>query len=148
MQINLLPWREELKKEKQIRLGVIVASGFILGIITMLMLHIYFKSVLQEHTSRLTFLQSKLSQKQTELTDLNEKKKEKAILIQQLNFIFNLRETSFKAVDLLNKIPRIIPQTVVLEKLMREGNTLTFVGRAQSNLQITLFMKNSACFRK
>jgi len=142
LQINLLPWREQarLVKKKQFNL---VLAGFIgLTVFFVLMIHFYFDGLINYQQKRNTFLQDQLTQAEAELAALNKKKNEVQVIDAALHFIISLREKSFQAVRLLDGLVRVVPEGVTLNKIARADNTITLLGSAQSDIQITYFMKN------
>jgi Tfp pilus assembly protein PilN len=73
---------------------------------------------------------------------MNKQKTELDEVDSQLHFIFDLRESSYRAVRLLNELAIANPESVTLFKLVRNGDDITVFGKAKSNLQITMFMDN------
>lgn len=143
-QINLLPWREQARQEKKIEFLIII--GFFIGmtLLFILLIHIYLASLIHEQNKRNEFIQTTLGDKQVLYTGFKDKKQKQAIIESQLQFINSLRDKSFRAVKLMNELVKIVPHTVTLDKLVRENNKITLIGKAQSELQITLLMKNIA----
>ena len=97
--------------------------------------------MIHDQEQRNNYLQSELDQANAGL-DVLKRKTKQSIVDTQLRFIFSLRNRSYQAVRMLDELTRIIPDTISLTEISRTGNTITILGRAQSNLQITLFMKN------
>lgn len=143
-QINLLPWREMARQAKKLRFAATIAAFIALSLFFVFLVHLYIEAFIisQEHTN--TYLQSQLDKEQTTLTTLAKEKQEQAAIYSELHFLFALREDSYKAVGILDQLARVVPDAVSLSKISRAGNSLTIEGRAQSNLQVTLFMENIA----
>lgn len=144
IQINLSPWREHARQAMQIRLGLVFASVIVLTIVAMLCMHVYFKSLITSQNARNIFLQSEIDKAQTDFTNSKQKKLEQTNLVAELNFIMNLQHKSFSIIYLLNELATIAPTSVLLEKIARDGNTITVTGKARSDLQITYFIKGLA----
>jgi type IV pilus assembly protein PilN len=144
IQINLLPWREKEKKEKQIRFLLIVASFAGLGLFFTGIFHMYYSSKIHYQQQRNTILQVALDQESTNLMALNKQKDELIKVGEQLHFIYALRASSYRAVKLLNVLPIASPDDVMLYKIIRTKNTILVFGKAKSNLQITQFMESIA----
>lgn len=141
-QINLLPWREQARQEKKVEFSIIVGFFAVLALIIAIAIHIYLAALISNQNSRNNFLQTELGTKQGGFQKLK-KDKEKNISIEgDLMFLNDLREKSFHSVQLMNELTTLIPTTVVLDKLTKEGSKVTLIGRAKSELQITLLMKN------
>lgn len=143
-QINLLPWREEARRKKQMRFGLAILGTFIIGLIFVVFIHFHYNSLINNQTARNDFLQQELGKEQVVLTDLNKIKKQQKQIGDQLHFIFSLRLVSYEATQLLDNLARVVPDGITFTKIAREGKIITIIGKAKSNQEITLLMKNIA----
>lgn len=141
-QINLLPWREEARQRKKIEFGVTIGAAILLVIFLSILVHFYLSGLITTENNRIAFLQNALTQKGTELNNLKDKKKKQLSIETELGFLYGLKAKSYNAVRLMNELETKVPGTITLEKLTREKNQIHIEGEAQSELQITLFMKN------
>lgn len=144
VQINLLPWREQVKQEKKTQFGILIAAVVVLAIICLIFTRFYYKSIISNQLARNQYLQQQLEKEQTQLTSLIAKKNEQEALQASLNFLIGLRQQSYGVVQLLDALIRAVPESVTLQKIMREGNQVTMIGVAKSDAQISLFMENLA----
>lgn len=142
IQINLLPWREQSRKQEQVRFAIIVAMFAGFGLFVTVFFHMDYSAKINRQLARNVKLQSALDQEAGELMTLNKQKREMIDVDDQLHFIFNLRDSSYRAVRLLNELAIVNPEAVTLYKIIRLGNAITVFGKAKSNLQITLFMES------
>lgn len=141
-QVNLLPWREEAKKARQTRFYAILGASAFAAIFCVILLHFYYSGKIYHQRLRNDYLQTEASKEQTELTALDDKKKEKIVVEDELHFVMSLRESSYHAVELLDELVRVIPEGIILKKIIRQDNLVTLIGSSNSNLQVTLLMKN------
>ncbi len=142
IQINLLPWREQARKDQQKRFAIIVAIAAGLGLIFAGIFHIQYAAKINFQLKRNGILQTALDESSSSLMIMNKQKTELDEVDSQLHFIFDLRESSYRAVRLLNELAVANPESVTLFKLVRNGDDITVFGKAKSNLQITMFMDN------
>lgn len=142
IQINLLPWREQARKKNQTRFAIIVASFAGLGLLVAVFFHMHYASMIGKQLKRNAILQTSLDRESEILMTLGKQKKELLGIDNQLHFIFDLRESSYRAVRLLNALAISNPDNVTLFKIIRAKNTILVFGKAKSNLQITLFMES------
>jgi type IV pilus assembly protein PilN len=139
--INLLPWREDLRKKKQkdfINAVVLVA---LIGILSVVLTHSYIEQLKIYQNQRNQLLQNEitlLDKKIVEIKDIEAKKKQ---LQTKIKLIEQLQESRHEAVHLLDEISKIIPEGVFLTKLTQSGHELTFEGKSESNAQISAFMR-------
>lgn len=141
-QINLLSWREQAKQAKKIRFGAIAACFAILAIIVIFLLHLYYRGQLNTQLDRNNYLQSQLQNEQGQLTQLIAEKKKLAATNTALNFIVGLQEQSYRAVLLLETLVKSVPDSVTVNKIMREGNVIKIQSKALSNDDVSTFMEN------
>lgn len=142
IQINLLPWREQARKAKKARLAFLAGGCAVLAVLSVGLIHLQYRSEIKHQQQRNKEMLGYLEKENNELFDLKKKKVEVEIIDKQLEFIFALRHAGFKAVDILNELAKVSPETVTLDKIVREDDVITVFGKAKSNLQITLFMEN------
>lgn len=140
IQINLLPWREQERKKEQIRFGIVVGifAGF--GLFFTIFFHMHYSAIISRQMERNAILQAALDQESNSLMTLNKQQSALMNVDDQLHFIFDLRESSYRAVRLLSELAIVNPDAITLYKIIRAGNQITVFGKAKSNLQITLFM--------
>lgn len=141
-QINLLPWREQARQLSRIRFIATSSMVVVLAFISIILIHIYLSKLLDYQGRRIAYLQSEMGKEQAQLNTLIAQKKEQVIIGNDLNFILNLRERSYRAVQLLDSLARIAPNGVSFNKVIRKGDDVTLMGKAKSNLQVTSLMKN------
>ncbi|MDD1624647.1 MAG: PilN domain-containing protein [Methylococcaceae bacterium] len=139
--INLLPWREDLRKQKQKdflnAMVLSVLSGFlILGLV-----HTYIEGLKAYQEQRNQILQNEialLDKKIVEIKDIEDKKNK---LLAKINLIQKLQESRPEIVHLFNEIPKTTPDGVFLTKFTQTGSELIFEGKSQSNARISAFMR-------
>ncbi len=141
-QINLLPWREKSRKLKQNRFGLIALAAAGLGFLFALVFHMDYSLRISEQTKRNATLQAALDEETTHLRNLNKDKRELINVDNQLHFIYSLRNSGYQAIRLLNKLAMLNPDSITLNKIVRNGTTILISGKVKSNVQITLFMEN------
>ncbi|MES2217509.1 MAG: PilN domain-containing protein [Pseudomonadota bacterium] len=142
VQINLLPWREQARQRKQVRLGIMMASCAALSVVLIILTHIYYRGVIFEQNKANNYLQTQIQESDTNLATLKEKKNHQVTLLEQLRYLMNLRTNSFQAIRLLNVLATATPTSIILEKAIRMGKMITIYGQAETDTQVTQFMKN------
>lgn len=146
MQINLLPWREQEKEARKVRFFANLAGFIGFSLLFLVILHFYIDHDINHQLLRNAYLQSEMNQEQQNLAALKKMVQDQASFEDQLHFIIKLREQSLQVVRLLDLLTKTIPDTVSLDKVMRQGNVITITGETPSNLEITAFMKNLSQF--
>jgi type IV pilus assembly protein PilN len=143
-QFNLLPWKEH---ERHIQKIIFAATLFLVGLAALFVVflcHFYLDSVIDSQRERNNFLQTQLTETQAVLADLEKQQEQENALLEEMHFIMDLRDQNFKAVRLLDALAILTPPTISLTKIIRDDSAITIEGMAQSDIEITLFMKKLA----
>lgn len=139
--INLLPWRDELrKKKKQDFIGALVAAALV-AIAGIIGVHMYIQQLIAHQELRNKMLQDEIAffdQKIVKIKTIEEKKSK---LLNKIDVIQKLQESRPEIVHLFVEIPKAAPDGVFLSKFSQIGAELTFEGKSQSNARVSAFMR-------
>ncbi len=140
IKINLLPWREELRKEKQ--QAFTTALSIAVGVTVCIFGGIHFQLANQQdyQTQRNKMLQDEITVLDQKIVDIKSIEEQKTRLINKITVIHNLQRSRPEIVHLFNEIPRATPDGLFMTKLTRTGRDLIFEGKAQSNALVSAFM--------
>lgn len=139
--INLLPWREELRKKKKKDFITALAASAITALVIIGLIHFYIDGVKAYQEQRNNLLQKEialLDEKIKAIDTIDEKKRK---LMAKIDLIQKLQESRPEIVHLFDEIPRITPDGVYLKKFMQTGSDLVFEGKSQSNARVSAFMR-------
>lgn len=140
--INLLPWREELRRERQ-RLFINIAAGaaiLMVGIVALT--HIQVAGMIDTQQGRNSFLQEQITRVDREIKEIESLEKEKQALLARMTIIQELQGSRSEIVHLFDEISRTIPTQVYLLKLRRTDREIYLEGVADSNDDVSEFMRN------
>ncbi|GAB6041179.1 PilN domain-containing protein [Endothiovibrio diazotrophicus] len=140
--INLLPWREELRKERNQRFGI--AMGVVAAVIGALVFvaHLYMESVLEHQRERNGVLEQEIAAVDKKIREIKDIEQKKRSLLARMNVIQELQSSRPVVVHLFDEMVRTLPEGVVLDSLAQSGDEITLVGIAQSNERISTYMRN------
>ncbi len=139
--INLLPWREELRKKKrQDFLNTIVLAALV-TVLVFGLVHIYINGEIAYQEQRNKLLQDEIAQLDKKLTAIKTIEEKKAKLLAKIDVIKKLQESRPEIVHLFDEIPRLTPDGIFLTKFTQLGTDLIFEGKSQSNARVSAFMK-------
>ena len=140
--INLLPWREELRRERQRQfINVAVGASIVmLGII--LLTHIHFSGMISEQDNRNSFLQGEIGRVDKEIKEIETLEKEKEALLARMTIIQQLQSSRPEVVHLFDEIAKAVPDKLYLLKMSRQGTLISLEGVANSNDYVSEFMRN------
>ncbi len=142
--INLLPWRERARYESKIRFFITLTIVIGIALFISVLYHFYFTSLISRQINNNNLLRAELDQEKASLTSLMNKKKSQAVITENINYLFSLYESNYNVVRLLNELARIVSESILITEIKREKDTITLLGKTESNLQVSLFMENIA----
>jgi len=140
--INLLPWRAELRKQRQKDFVAAILLGIVVTVALFLVVRSHISGKIDYQTRRNQFLESEiatLDQKIKEILDLETKKKH---LLARMDVIQQLQMSRPEVVHLIDELARTIPDGVYLTDLTQTDKSLTMNGYAQSNARVSAYMRN------
>lgn len=140
--LNLLPWRAELRKQRQKDFAnVIIAAGAIV-VMGMIYVHMYIGSMIDYQSDRNRYLGSEIAVLDKRIQEINEVDTQKQLLISKMNVIQTLQVSRPGIVHLFEEIARSVPEGVHIVKLVQNGKNLSMDGVAQSNARVSAYMRN------
>jgi len=140
--INLLPWREELRKQKQQQFAVVAAGTAILGGLLVLLTHMQIEGLIENQNQRNRFLDQEIAQLDEKIAKIKDMEKTKTALLARMDIIQQLQRSRPQSVHLMDQLVYTMPDGVYLSKIAQKDNALTLNGIAQSNARVSAYMRN------
>lgn len=140
IQINLLPWREEARKVKKHRFIAGSIASSVIAIILLILTHIYLVTVSSEQFYVNEYLRNEVKNEESAVNSTKNQQQEKIKTEDKLNKIIALKEQSYDAVRLLNELSTIVPESISLSNINRQGKTITLGGYANADTEVTQFL--------
>ena len=140
--INLLPWREALRKERKRQFISIMGGAAFLMLAIVGYVHVHVSGMIDHQNERNSFIEKEIAQVESKIKEIRELEKQKKQLLNRMNVIQDLQTRRPMVVHMLDKLVRAIPEGLYLTKLDQKGELLTLDGLAQSNARVSAFMRN------
>jgi type IV pilus assembly protein PilN len=140
--INLLPWREEKRKEQQKQFATMAGLSVVLVALIILAVHLQYTRMIDYQKSRNQFLQREISKVEKQIKEIEDLNKEKQRLLARMEVIQQLQHNRPEIVHLFDEMVRIIPDGTYFKTFKQNGNALTIKGLAQSNARVSALMRN------
>lgn len=140
--INLLPWREELRQEKQRQFMSILLLTAIFGIVFMYAVYSFFDSKTGSQRNRNSYLQEEIRKLDSDIKEIEALEKERQELVDRMDLIQNLQKSRPQVVHLFDSIVKAVPEGVNLSSITRVENKLSFEGIAESSPRVSNFLRN------
>lgn len=139
--INLLPWREELRKQRKRDFFIIVGSAAFAMVLVVVYLHFYFDGLIQNQEERNSFLKTEIKKVEAQIKEIEELEKKKAQLIARMQVIDQLQKNRPEIVHMFDELVRLVPEGMYLNSIVQKDRTITIEGSAQSNARVSALMR-------
>lgn len=141
-QINLLPWREELRQEQKRDFAVMAVLTFILAAAIVGLIHIQMSAKIDYQLSRNSFISSEITELDKQIEEIKDLRKVRRSLLERMGVIQDLQESRPSIVHLFSEIVGTVPNGVYLESLSQNNGNLLMNGQAESNARVSTYMRN------
>lgn len=140
--INLLPWREELRKERQqefigIIMLVVLSAAALVWFVTG-----HVEGQWKAQKSRNAFIQKEMSVLSEQISEIQELRDKREQLLERMKLIQDLQGNRPIIVRLFDEIARSIPDDLYFTTLDIKGTQVSVKGRAKSNNRVAALMRN------
>jgi type IV pilus assembly protein PilN len=140
--INLLPWRELLRKEREREFYSIAGGAAVLMMLVMVYIHFHMAGVIDTQNGRNAFLGDEIKKVEEQIKKIKGLEAEKAQLLARMKVIEELQGQRPQMVHLFDELVKAVPDGVYLTSLKQTGSGITIEGVAQSNARVSAFMRN------
>lgn len=140
--INLLPWREELRKERQKVFLISVAGAVIVGLGVIAATNLVFSGRIDHQRNRNELLNTEIKQLDERIKDIDGIEAKKERLLARMEVIEQLQQSRPEVVHLFDELTRTLPDGVHLESVTQSGRSVKISGVAQSSTRVSSYMRN------
>lgn len=140
--INLLPWREELKEQRKREFLFYIGFGASLTVGIMLAVHLFISKQISFQHDLNNMLKSEITVLDQKINEIKGLQKEKEQLLARMEIIQQLQTNRPHVVRLFDVIVRTVPEGLYLTSLTRTGTRILVDGKAESNTRVSSFMRN------
>lgn len=141
-QINLLPWREERRREKTAEFATFTGIVALFAIVIVFAARFHIGNIEDYHQARNKYLQTQIDILNTKLQEIKNLEETKANLLARMNVIQELQRSRPEIVHLFEEIVTTLPEGVWLQDIKQAEKTLSIEGRAESNARVSAYMRN------
>lgn len=139
--INLLPWREELRREKKREfLGYLVVT-LLTGVVAVVFWVFLVNQRIDTQQARNALLSKEIAALDEKVKEINELKKRREQVLARMRVIQELQGNRPDVVRVFDEVVRVLPEGVYLETLSRQGGNISVAGYAESNNRIAALMR-------
>ncbi|HRD48256.1 MAG: PilN domain-containing protein [Candidatus Competibacter sp.] len=139
--INLLPWREARRAERQRALFGILAGAALIAAGVVFLVQMEITRHIDYQQERNNYLRGEIARLKKAAEELQELQKTRNQLVERLNVIQKLQTSRPGMVRMLDEMVRLIPQDIYLTAFKTTNNQVTLNGIARSDNIISEFMR-------
>jgi type IV pilus assembly protein PilN len=140
--INLLPWREERRKQRQVQFNITAGVVAGVGLLTVGVLYVAMDGLIAGQNQRNAFLTDQIAQMDKKIEKIKGLQEEKQRLIARMQIIEQLQQSRPTEVHLLDEVVKTLPPGVYLTGLTQTGDQLNIVGVAESSARVSTYLRN------
>ena len=138
--INLLPWREEARRERQRQFLDSLVGTLVLGAILVLIVGLFYDQRISIQEARNQKIQLEINRLQQRIDRIAELEKTRNRLLSRKQIIEQLQASRSLTVELLDKLAKSIPVGVTLANVRQQGINVTLLGSSQSNARVSAYL--------
>ncbi len=139
--INLLPWREEFRKEKKKEFLTQLGGVCILAALICYVWVQSVESAIANQVSRNGLLNSEIQLLEKKVQEIKQLKKDRRDLLDRMRVIQDLEGKRSIIVHYFDEFARAVPDGVYVTSLERNGDIFSLSGVSESNNRISTFMR-------
>lgn len=139
--INLLPWREQRRAERQkqfiamVGVAAVAAAGVVFGA------YLFIGSLIEHQEARNQMLQAEIRVLDRQIARIRELDRQRQSVVDRIEVIQTLQASRPEAVHLFDQLVLTLPEGTFFRELRQEGERIRLVGRAESNARISALMR-------
>ena len=129
--INLLPWREMLRKEREREFYSIAGGAAVLMLLVIFYIHFHMAGVIETQNSRNAFLGDEIKKVEGQIKEIKGLETEKSQLLARMKVIEELQGQRPQMVHLFDELVKALPDGVYVTSIKQKGTSVSLDGIAQ-----------------
>jgi len=142
IRINLLPHREEARKQRRTNFYAAIGAMVVLGAVVGLLVSFVIDGFVQAQEDKNTFLKNEIAKLDKDIAEIKRLRSQIDALLSRKKVIESLQGSRAETVHLLNELARQTPESIYLTHVKQRGRQVELTGYAQSNARVSTFMRN------
>ncbi len=140
--INLLPWREARRKEREREFTVMAGGATVLAAVIVFYVHIQISGMIENQEARNNLLTQETTALDKKISEIKSLEAEKSRLLARMSVIQDLQLSRPEVVHLFGELATTLPEGVHYTAIKQQDAALTVGGIAQSNARVSTLMRN------
>ena len=139
--INLLPWREAERQQRQRDFLISMGVSLVAGIVVVGMVVFAYTQRIDSQRDRNARLTAEIAELDKSIEEINGLERQKERLLARMEIIEQLQKSRPEIVHLFDEITRQLPEGVYLTGMRQTGNAVEITGVAQSSTRVSALMR-------
>ena len=139
--INLLPWREAERQQRQRDFVVAMAGAFVTGIVVIGLVIFAYSGMIDHQLERNARLTAEIQVLDQSIEEINGLERQKERLLARMEIIEQLQKSRPEIVHLFDEVTRKLPEGVYLTAMKQSGTAVEITGIAQSSTRVSALMR-------
>lgn len=143
-QINLLPWREQLREQRKQQFITTLIAVLLLAAAMVFLADQVFGRMIEHQQARNNFINQEIAALDARIKEINELKTKRQQLIERTKVIQDLQGNRPVVSRVFDQLVRTIPDGVYFTSIKMTGKYIAIEGAAESNNLISSLMRNQS----
>jgi type IV pilus assembly protein PilN len=140
--INLLPWREQQRKERKLAFFVALTGATVAALVATFAGYLVFQSQISSQEARNERLRGEIKVLDAQIQEINSLESQKQRFIGRMQVIDKLQRSRSEVVHMFDEVANLVPDGVYLSSFKQNNRRLRFDGVAQSSTRVSTFLRN------
>ncbi|MEN9705932.1 MAG: hypothetical protein RLZZ393_1811 [Pseudomonadota bacterium] len=140
--INLLPWREQQRKERKLAFFVGLGAATAAALLGLAASYLWYGEMIDAQQKRNAVLRTEISVLDKRIEEINNLEAQKQQFIARMQIIEKLQRSRPEIVHVFDTVTRTVPDGIFLDEILQSGKRFKFHGVAQSHTRVSSFMRN------
>ena len=140
--INLLPWREQQRRERKMAFGVGMGAALIVALLFAIGAYLWAGAIVSDQRARNQRLKNEIVRLDQKIEEINNLELQKQKFIARMQIIEKLQRSRPEIVHVFDTLVRMIPDGSYLTEVTQLDRRLKIRGVAQSSTRVSAFMRN------
>src|SRR5580698_10000015 len=140
--INLLPHREQKRKDRRREFAVGLAVAAFAAVITVVLGKVVYAGWTESQNAKNNLLKREIVKLDAQIADIQDLENRKQRLVARMEIIEKLQRKRPEIVHLFDELVKTVPEGIYLTQIKETGKKLEMRGVAQSSTRVSTFMRN------
>ncbi len=140
--INLLPWREIRRREKDRQLLSVSIGTWVLMAAAVFYAQWFMIDLIDHQKARNAFLQTEIVKLDKKIEEIEDLKRQREALLARMEIIQQLQRDRTKIVHVFDDLVRKLPKGIYLTQFTKKSTAMGLEGMAQSNARVSALMNS------